>query len=125
MIDVLRSLPGGDIKSPHSIYIPEADIMILLKVKGLVSGFDTRIPTKHELSTCVHVLLTKTPIGDTSGLYLEQQENNFENNNRNDLDLSSPRGGCKLFEMHLRTEVSAFFSSVSNNLQDGSFLENL
>ena len=35
--DLLRSLPGGDVKNSHSIYVPEEDVTMQLKVKGLMS----------------------------------------------------------------------------------------
>jgi hypothetical protein len=38
-----------DARSTHSIHIPEADISIPLTMTGIISGFDTRVPTQEEL----------------------------------------------------------------------------
>ena len=56
MNDIPSKLPGGDVKIPHSIYIPEEKlseripseeyITISLRVKGVVSVFYTSIPTQ-------------------------------------------------------------------------------
>ena len=66
------SLLGGYTQNPRSIYIPEADVTIPLKFKGVMLGFDTRITTQHELITCAHLVLTKDSRWYPSGLYLEQ-----------------------------------------------------
>ena len=54
--DVPRNLPGGDVGNPHSMYVPEEDVTIQLKVKRVMSGFDTRIITQSELDTCTHIV---------------------------------------------------------------------
>ena len=38
-----------DSKSSHSIYVPDSDLRIPLTMEGVVSGFDTRLPTNSEL----------------------------------------------------------------------------
>ena len=45
MNGIPRILPGGYIENLHSIYIPEEDVKITLKIKGVMSVFGTRIPT--------------------------------------------------------------------------------
>ena len=120
-----RSLPGGDVEHPHSIYTSEADVRIPLKVIGVISEFYTRTPTQYDFSTCEHVVLTSNSLCDPSVLDLDHQENNIENNNNDDLGLRRPQGGCQLFAMHLRTEVSAVLSSVSKTIQDDYLLEKL
>ena len=71
--DVLRSLPVGEVENPHSIYVLEEDVTIQLKVKGVMSGFDTRIPTQIKLDTCKHIILTNDSQWDPSGSDLENQ----------------------------------------------------
>ena len=51
-----RMLPDGDVGNPHSMYVPEEDVTIQLKVKRVMSGFDTRIITQSELDTCTHIV---------------------------------------------------------------------
>ena len=124
--DVPRSLPGGDIKNAHSMVIPEADLKVPLKVNGVMSSFDTRIPTESELETCTHIVLTNDSKWDPNSSDLEQQEENHENDGPEDLQhMRENGGGRQLFAMHRRTEVSAILSDVSNTLQDDSFLEDL
>ena len=65
--DVPKILPDGDVKKPHSIYIPEEYVTILLTVKGVISGFDTGIPTQYKLNTCAHAVLTNNSICDLRG----------------------------------------------------------
>ena len=48
-----------DVRSTHSIHIPEADLSIPLTMRGIISGFHTRIPTLDELEDLsLHVELT-------------------------------------------------------------------
>ena len=67
--------------------------MIQLKVKGLMSGFDTRILTQSELDTCKHIFLTHDSKWNPSGSELEQHEETYENNDCNKLVPNRPRGG--------------------------------
>ena len=125
MNDVPRSLPGGDVENPHSIYIPEEDVTISLKAKGLMSGFETRITTQHNLNTCAHVFLTKKSRWDPIGSDIEQQEKNYEKSDRDDIGPRRIEGDRQIFEIHLQAEVSSVLSSVYNTLQDDYFLENI
>ena len=99
--------------------------MIQLKVKGVISVFDTRIPTQSELDTCKHKILTNELKWDPSGLDLDQKEETYENKNSDQLVLKRLRGGCQLFAMHRCTDVSAVLRYVPNTLQDVSLLEKL
>ena len=123
--NVTRILPGGDVKNPHSIYIPGEDVAIPLKVKGLMSGFGTRIPKKHEFDSCAHVVLTNDSRWDPSGSDIVHQYKNYENHNHDDIGPRRTRGRCQLFTTHRRAEVLTALSIVLNNIQDGYLLENI
>ena len=122
--NVPSRLHGGDVENPHSIYVPEEYVTIQLKVKGVMSGFDTRIPTQSELDMCRHIVLTNNSKWDPISSELDHNEETYENNNCNDLGPKRPKGGRQLFATHLHTEVSAVFRDVSNTLQDDCFLKN-
>ena len=64
--DVPAFLPSKDVKNPHSIHVLEEDVTIQLKVKGVISEFDTRIPKKSKLDTCKHIVLTNDSKLETS-----------------------------------------------------------
>ena len=121
MNDAPRSLPGKNVENPHSIYISEEDITIPMKVKGAMSGFDTRIPTHHKLNTCAHAVLNNGPRWDPSISDIVKQDKNHGKKYCDDMGPRMPRGVCQLFAMYRWTEVSYVLSSVLKNLQDGYF----
>lgn len=64
--------PGNP--STHSLFIPENQLRICFKMKGPVSVFDTRMPTKDEISTCRWVTLTGDEVWDPHSESFQAEE---------------------------------------------------
>ncbi len=64
--------PGNP--STHSLFIPENQLRICFKMKGPVSVFDTRMPTKDEISTCRWVTLNGDEVWDPHSESFQAEE---------------------------------------------------
>jgi len=48
--------------SSHSIYFPDEQLRIPLSLNGVISYFNTRRPTLHEIHTCINISLTNDSV---------------------------------------------------------------
>lgn len=64
--------------STHSLLIPEEHLRIPFKLKGPVSVFDTRFPTKTEINTCRWIVLTGDEMWDPHSDSFQEEEDKIE-----------------------------------------------
>ena len=67
-----------DRDSLHEVYLPEADLHLPLRMRGVISYLPTRKPTKDELETCSRFSLTLDEPWEPYSPSFEQQESRFE-----------------------------------------------
>lgn len=89
-----KHLAPRDKPSTHSIFVPEGNLCIPLRLKGPVSLFDTRTPTYDEISSCKWVVLTGDKVWDphSPAFHEEEEKMDFVHdvvNNCNDRQLMS------------------------------------
>ena len=67
-----------DSKSNHHIIVPtdddNTDVVIPLEMKGVVSIFESRIPTKEELESCDYLMMTSEKCWDPHSLQFQERE---------------------------------------------------
>jgi hypothetical protein len=68
-----------DATSDHSIHVPESNFVIPLLMRGVISGFHTRVPTTQELEDLsTHVELTSEAEWDPYSTTFEDVESSTE-----------------------------------------------
>jgi hypothetical protein len=76
--DIPRHLAPDPKAATHSIYVPEQDLRIPLKLKGIISGMHTRYPSVQEVETCKWIILTSDAEWNPNAEEFEEKENVFE-----------------------------------------------
>ncbi len=108
--NVPMHLTHGDKTSSHSIICPEHDMAIPLSLKGILSYFQSRIPTPDELLTCKRIILTDENSRDPHADTFQSQEENFKNHVWLDYN-PAPRNICSLQHTALQ-EISNIFDNL-------------
>jgi ribosomal protein L19E len=93
-----------DATSDHSIHVPESNFVIPLSMRGVISGFHTRVPTAQELEDLsIHVELTSETEWDPYSMTFEDVESTTELSqveNRSNMEISrSPTYGNATFDL--------------------------
>lgn len=76
--DCPKHLAPRDNPSTHSIFIPDQQVRVPLRLVGPVSVFDTRTPTKEEIDTCKWVTLTNDEHWDPQSAMFNEEEEKVE-----------------------------------------------
>ena len=73
--DVPKHLTKEPTETSHSIYCPTENLRIPLQLRGIISGFRTRIPTINEIESCEWITLTaESPWNPKSEEFQENEE---------------------------------------------------
>jgi hypothetical protein len=114
--------------STHSLYFPEAALRVPLRMNGVISYIETRLPTDRELETCTHVNMTSTEGWDPYSETFEQQEGIVSRRREEEEtgvakdDKTSTR---QIHALSRRCETAAVFSDISSTLVDDAFVQGL
>jgi hypothetical protein len=84
--DVPRHL-SHDRKSTHSIYFPDSEVCLQLKLKGVIPYLDTRYLTKREVDTCQWLIM----MGDEEWLPYDDSFAQQEDLSSNVTSLNDPK----------------------------------
>jgi hypothetical protein len=76
--DIPKHLAPDPKAATYSIYVPEQDLRIPLKLKGKISGLHTRYPSEQEVETCKRIILTSDAEWNPNAEEFEEKENVFE-----------------------------------------------
>lgn len=106
--------------STHSIYIPEADLRIPLRMHGVISYFDTRLPTQSEIQNCEWIEMTSSATWDPHSDQYSTQEMTFEQ--REDQGMQTRRS---IYALRSGQPETVHLSAVSSTLVEDEFLRNL
>ncbi|MFN9982420.1 MAG: hypothetical protein ACK53Y_21010, partial [bacterium] len=73
--DVPKHLTQDPTETSHSIYCPAEHLRIPLQLRGIISGFRTRLPTINEIESCEWVTLTtESPRNPKSEEFQENED---------------------------------------------------
>jgi hypothetical protein len=75
--DVPRHL-SHDGKSTHSLYFPDEQVRLPLRLKGVISYLETRLPTQDEINNCRWLTATNDTVWDPYSDSFAEQEKNHE-----------------------------------------------
>ncbi len=76
--DCPKHLAPKDNPSTHSIFIPEQQVRVPLRLLGTMSVFDTRTPSKEEIDTCQWIILTIDEPWDPKSERFNEEEEKVE-----------------------------------------------
>jgi hypothetical protein len=79
--DIPKHLAPNPEMATHSIYAPNADLCIPLKLKGIISGNKTRYPSVQEVVNCPWIELTSSEPWDPKSDEFEIQKKELEKHN--------------------------------------------
>lgn len=121
---VVEDTPGHLSKgtSSHSIYFPEGDLRIPLRMDGVISFIPTRTPTETELSNCRHVFMTgeDIPWNPYSEDFAKDERIMARRNDENAPEMGIPNR--QIFALTRKSGTAAVLSQVSHNLVDEDFV---
>jgi hypothetical protein len=111
--DVPRHL-SHDAKSTHSLYFPDEDVQLPLKLRGVISYLPTRYPSNHELDNCHWLCVTGEDEWERYDEKFEEHEklvdNLEENNHRRIYQVHSSHANVDLTS-HIFHQCSALVTS--------------